>query len=454
MFPLFGKKTAIVPKTSLQTPPEINYETVCFLVRITKYTIQKLYQEHAESSNALDQILEDDNLEDQEGNNKEKIHLGSFIDETQIKDLVDGALSQNTPKKVLIEIIDLIRIWMEANQFLSSSEAIADHFKKIMIETFINGKDHEVRVKTVQIIQMFLSQWKGYFRKFCEIFKTTDSEAIRRSILQLLIEYATTVDTAVSLTVFELICMLIRSINHDERYFATDCLTKLKHIREEVIEKMFVRQMFARPKADIDEKAAIKKKKRKLIYIFENCTFEEEPYTGVFFAISQDEKCEIRLKAIDALKYFSSKYPSIQDKAQNILMNMLNDEIDEVRIASLKCMAVFDNTLILDQNSVNIVIFNLKEHNSELRHTIYSFFGHIKVDKWSTCKILMDHLLLNIKKFKQDIYGIFKTFKRLGSNHDEIVYNNLDKILGHNLKFKRNEPLWYNEEHTAKMIMI
>ena len=272
--------------------------------------------------------------------------------------------------------------------------------------------------------------------------------------MNLLIEYATTVDKSVSLTVFELICMLIRSINHDERYFATDCLTRLKNIREEVIEKTFERQVFAKAKTEVDERMAIKKKKRKLIYNFENCTFEEEPYTGVFFAISQDEKSEIRLKAIEALKYFSSKYPSIQDKAQDILMNMLNDEIDEVRIASLKCMAVFDKTLVLDQNDVNIVIFNLKEHNSELRHSIYSFFGHIKVDEWSTCKLLMDHLLLNMKKFKQDKYGIFKTFKRLGSNHDTIVYNNLDKILGHDLKFKRSEPLWDDDEHTAKMIMI
>jgi len=215
-----------------------------------------------------------------------------------------------------------------------------------------------------------------------------------------------------------------------------------------------VRQMFAKPLPGVDEKTAIKRKRNRLIYNFEHCTFDEEPYTGVFFAISQDEKYEIRLKAVEALKYFSSRYASVQDKAQNILMNMLNDEIDDVRISALKCMSAFDKTLILDRNSVNVVIFNLKEHNSELRLSIYSFFGHIKVDNWETCKLLMDHLLQNIKKFKQDKYSILKTFKRLGENHDVIVYNNLDEILRQRLKYHFNEPQWDNEEHTAKMITV
>lgn len=135
-------------------------------------------------------------------------------------------------------------------------------------------------------------------------------------------------------------------------------------------------------------------------------------------------------------------------------MNMLNDEIDEVRIAALQCMSVFNKTLILDKNSVNIVVFNLKEHNSELRHSIYSFFGHIQVDDWHTFDLLMGHLLSNIRKFKMDKLGIFHTFKRLGHNHSEIVDRNLAKILGHDLKFKTKEPLWEDVKHTAIMIMI
>lgn len=70
---------------------------------------------------------------------------------------------------------------------------------------------------------------------------------------------------------------------------------------------MFERQVFAKAKEGVDTKLAVKKAKGRLAYNYEHCTFEEEPYTGIFFALSQDEKYEIRLQTIRALKYFSSK---------------------------------------------------------------------------------------------------------------------------------------------------
>ena len=35
-----------------------------------------------------------------------------------------------------------------------------------MISIFMTGKDHNVRVKTIEIIKLFLSQFKTYFKQF------------------------------------------------------------------------------------------------------------------------------------------------------------------------------------------------------------------------------------------------------------------------------------------------
>lgn len=149
------------PKQSL----EINYENVCFLIRLIKYTISRLAKEKAPSDGNLAQILEEDNPEDHEMP-EEQNHLQNCIDEILVRELVEGTLSQNTPKKVIIEVVGLIRHMIENKQLIKNSDELIDKFKQIMIETFINGKDHEVRVKTVQIIQMFLAECKSYFRKF------------------------------------------------------------------------------------------------------------------------------------------------------------------------------------------------------------------------------------------------------------------------------------------------
>mmetsp|Transcript_27916 Transcript_27916/g.32019 ORF Transcript_27916/g.32019 Transcript_27916/m.32019 type:complete len:106 (-) Transcript_27916:114-431(-) len=105
-------------------------------------------------------------MEDDQEPSHEVIYLQNFIEERDVNELFNCVLSQNTPKKVILEVIDLIKSVIESKQFIKSSSEIIENLKQVMINTFINGKDHDIRVKTVQIIKMFLSELKGYFRKF------------------------------------------------------------------------------------------------------------------------------------------------------------------------------------------------------------------------------------------------------------------------------------------------
>lgn len=203
-FPLFGSKlSSIKTKHSVKIGPETDYEVIYFLISISKFILNKLSSDKLSHSQDLSQILEDDS--ENELMTENITYLDSYVNETELKNLVDLALSQSTPKKIINQVIDLVAVMISSKSFLKNSEEIISQFKHTMIETFINGKDDDIRVKTVQIIKLFLIECKGYFRKFCEFLKTTQSGAIRQSILTLLIEYATTVDKSVTLTVFELI---------------------------------------------------------------------------------------------------------------------------------------------------------------------------------------------------------------------------------------------------------
>jgi len=45
---------------------------------------------------------------------------------------------------------------------------------------------------------------------------------------------------------------------------------------------------------------------------------------------------------------------------------MLNDEVDEVRIAVFKAVSKTKETLVLDEYTTNCIVFNLREHNPEI----------------------------------------------------------------------------------------
>lgn len=59
----------------------------------------------------------------------------------------------------------------------------------------------------------------------------------------------------------------------------------------------------------------------------------------------------------------------------NFLIDMLNDEIDEVRIGALHGISGFNEILALNDEEVDSVLFNLNEDNQRLREEIYKFFG-------------------------------------------------------------------------------
>jgi hypothetical protein len=102
------------------------------------------------------------------------LSLSTFISEENSEKVLEIGLSQSSPKNVILCAIEVSRLFILGRGIIKDGDHIAEKLKKAMIETFVCGKDHEIRVKTVEIIQMFLSEWRGYFRKFSEIFKTTD----------------------------------------------------------------------------------------------------------------------------------------------------------------------------------------------------------------------------------------------------------------------------------------
>ena len=93
----------------------------------------------------------------------------------------------------------------------------------------------------------------------------------------------------------------------------------------------------------------------------------------------EDDSMAVRLAGIQAMSCFGKVCCEIRSKCLNFLIDMLNDEINEVRIASLHGIQRFNKVLTLNDYEVEIVLFNLNEDNPRLREEIYLFFGETTV---------------------------------------------------------------------------
>lgn len=89
----------------------------------------------------------------------------------------------------------------------------------------------------------------------------------------------------------------------------------------------------------------------------------------------EDDTTAVRLAGINAMSVYGQHCEEIRTRCLTFLIDMLNDEINEVRVGALGGIRRFNKVLTLNDYEVDTVLFNLNEDNSRLREEIYNFFA-------------------------------------------------------------------------------
>jgi len=122
--------------------------------------------------------------------------------------------------------------------------------------------------------------------------------------------------------------------------------------------------------------------------------------TGILLLMLEDDSMAVRLAGINAMSCFGRVCSDIRSKCLNHLIDMLNDEINDVRIAALHGIKRFNKVLTLSDYEVDTVLFNLNEDNPRLREEIYLFFGETTVTQTALFTKILDKLYSNLIKFE------------------------------------------------------
>ena len=164
----------------------------------------------------------------------------------------------------------------------------------------------------------------------------------------------------------------------------------------------------------------------------------------------------VRLAGIQAMSCFGRVCGEIRSKCLTFLIDMLNDEIDQVRIGALHGIKNFNKVLTLNDYEVETVLFNLNEDNPGLREEIYHFFGDTSVLSGALFTKILDKLFQNLIKFEHqgDTEKIFCLVKKLGRSHSKLVGSIYLKTLNIDKRFLAKEPDWTDTVYVAKMILI
>jgi hypothetical protein len=114
----------------------------------------------------------------------------------------------------------------------------------------------------------------------------------------------------------------------------------------------------------------------------------------------EDDKMSVRLASIKAISVFASRCPAIRQQCLRYLIDMLNDEIDDVRIEALHGIERFNKVLSLTEYDIESVLFNLNEDNLLLRSHIYALFGNTTILDEKMLFNLIERLVTNLWKYQ------------------------------------------------------
>jgi len=166
--------------------------------------------------------------------------------------------------------------------------------------------------------------------------------------------------------------------------------------------------------------------------------------TGILLMMLEDDSMAVRIAGIKAMSCYGRQCEEIRKSCLTFLIDMLNDDINDVRIGALHGIQTFNKVLTLDDYAVDTVLFNLNEDNPRLRQEIYKFFAATTVNSGALFQKILDKLFSNLVKYEHqgETEKIYTLCAQLGRSQSRIVGSIYLKILSIDKRFLAKEPDW------------
>ena len=197
-----------------------------------------------------------------------------------------------------------------------------------------------------------------------------------------------------------------------------------------------------------------KEKKRNQILSFYNPNFavkqheiewkvqislEDVRCVGAFVHGLEDEFAKVRIAAVDSICELSLRSTLFAKKAVDFLVDMFNDEIESVRVASVGNLRKLGGQVQLSEEQLHTVLFLLEDSSEKVRREVHSLLAHIRQSNATCFHRTIVQLLESARRNLQDENSVFSALIKIGELHSDFTQLILDDILQIDQRFMQAE---------------
>ncbi|KAH3765563.1 armadillo-type protein [Pelomyxa schiedti] len=176
---------------------------------------------------------------------------------------------------------------------------------------------------------------------------------------------------------------------------------------------------------------------------------------GAFVHGVEDEFVEVRTAAIDSMCELCMKQELIHAKAIDFLVDMLNDDIDCVRINAISSLSKIGPRAYLSEDQMHAVISAMKDTNTAVRTAIHHMLGTVPIPTITclldTVKALISSL--GVEGYPEDQDSIFAALKSIALNHSAFTEFIILDLLHVDPRFATKEPRTDDIQYIASEVV-
>jgi integrator complex subunit 4 len=157
----------------------------------------------------------------------------------------------------------------------------------------------------------------------------------------------------------------------------------------------------------------------------------ESMAAGAFVHAVEDEYYQVREAAIESMCRLSveSGCPAFAERALDFLTDMLNDQIDSVRVRAVNALRTVAKAVPIQPEQLHTLLAALEESSSVVRLAIHEMLAEVALPNVDSTHDTIDGLLRNLMQNPEDRDSIFVALKGIGTKHAAHVKRIFAKLL-------------------------
>jgi integrator complex subunit 4 len=164
---------------------------------------------------------------------------------------------------------------------------------------------------------------------------------------------------------------------------------------------------------------------------------------GTFVLGLEDEFRQVRMGCIDSIGKLSARSAEFAHRSKKFLLESFNDEIDEVRIASIECLTWIarqaEGSVELNHAQLLIVLVLVGDRNRKIRFAVHELLSHIILSGGpiSLAAAVKALVVTEMRKFgegtltvaRQERESVYQCLAKMGRNHPELCELLVEELL-------------------------